>query len=265
MIKNNYKIFLLIIIIFLILYFLSYNYNMVSQSNRVVVFDLDETIGCFQQFGIFCDAIEKIHKKKLTREEFMYILDLYPEYFRPNIFNVMSYLKDEKIKGQLYKVCLYTNNQGPKEWARRICLYLESKLNYKLFDNHIGAYKIDGVQVEKHRTSHDKTLNDLLRTTKLGNQTKICFIDDLYHEKMIHNNVYYIQIEPYNICLPIQLLINRFYNTNMTMSFNDFNNSIHKYMKQYNISELEHNCKKNINHNLNGKYLIELLKRFLNT
>ena len=34
-----------------------------SKFKRVVVFDLDETIGCFQQLGIFCDAIEKQRKQ----------------------------------------------------------------------------------------------------------------------------------------------------------------------------------------------------------
>ena len=67
-IKNNYLIILIIITI-LIIFFLSYYYYMRNQVKRVVVFDLDETIGCFQQLGIFCDAIEKLYKKKLTRKE----------------------------------------------------------------------------------------------------------------------------------------------------------------------------------------------------
>ena len=260
--KNNYLIILIIIII-LIIFFLSYYYYMRNTIKRVVVFDLDETIGCFQQLGIFCDAIEKLYKKKLTRKEFMHILDLYPEYFRPNIFNVMKFLKEKKIKGDLYKVCLYTNNQGPKEWARRICLYLDNKVNYKLFDNHIGAYIVDGIQVEPQRTTHDKTVADFLRTTKLGNKTQICFIDDLYHEKMDNDNVYYIHIEPYSVLLPINLLVNRFYNNNMGMSYDSFNNYIHKFMNRYNMSELEKDSKRNFNHNLNGKELMEHLELFL--
>ena len=37
---------------------------------HVVVFDLDETIGCFEQLGIFCEAIEKYNNVKLTKYNF---------------------------------------------------------------------------------------------------------------------------------------------------------------------------------------------------
>ena len=34
---------------------------------------------------------------------------------------------------------IYTNNQGPKIWANMIKNYFDAKINYRLFDNIIGA------------------------------------------------------------------------------------------------------------------------------
>ena len=257
--KYKYHMILVIILIF---FFLLYYYIMRNKFKRVVVFDLDETIGCFQQFGIFCDAIEKQRKRKLTRNDFVEILDLYPEYFRPHIFEIMKFLKQKKIKGDLHRLCLYTNNNGPKEWARRICLFIDNKIDYKLFDNHIGAYMVNGLQIEPMRTTYDKTVKDFLRTTRLPKHTEICFIDDLYHEKMDDGNVYYIHVEPYTIILPTSILVERYYQYfNPYMPYNDFYNIINNYMKRYNLSDL-HN-KKNIDHDLNGKNILSHLENFI--
>jgi len=256
---------LFIIIIFITFFIISYYYYMRRNIKHVVVFDLDETIGCFQQLGIFCDALEIFNKKKLTRDDFIEILDLYPEYFRPNLFNIMKFLKQKKIKGDLQKVCLYTNNNGPKEWARRICLYIDNKIDYKLFDNHIGAYMVGGKQIERNRTTHEKTVDDFLNTTHFSQDIKICFIDDLYHEKMDTANVYYIHVEPYNKILPIETLISRYlkrYNLDVDpIQFNKFIKFIKSYMGKFNISDI-HNDNK-IDHNQNGKEILKYLETFL--
>ena len=42
---------------------------MTNKELRVVLFDLDETLGYFQQFGLFCNSIEAMKKKKLTELE----------------------------------------------------------------------------------------------------------------------------------------------------------------------------------------------------
>lgn len=253
---------LLITIIFITFFIISYYYYMRRNIKHVVVFDLDETIGCFQQLGIFCDALEIFNKKKLTRNDFMELLDLYPEYFRPNLFNIMKFLKEKKKKGNLQKVCLYTNNNGPKEWARRICLYIDNKIEYKLFDNHIGAYMVGGKQIERNRTTHEKTVDDFLNTTRFSQNIKICFIDDLYHEKMDTANVYYIHVEPYNKILPVETLISRYLKRyNLDVDPIQFNKIIKSYMGKFNISDI-HNDNK-IDHNQNGKVILKHLKNFL--
>jgi len=107
---------------------------MCDKKNKIVVFDLDETLGQFEELGIFCDAIENYNKRKLNFDEFYTIMDTFPEFIRPNIIKILLYLKNKKQKGDCNKVMIYTNNQGPKEWAQNIKKYFEKKLRYNLFE-----------------------------------------------------------------------------------------------------------------------------------
>ena len=116
---------------------------------KVVVFDLDETLGQFIELGMFCDAIEHYNKRKLDFDEFYQIVEIFPEFIRPNILKILLYLKSKKQRGQCNKILIYTNNQGPKEWAENIKKYFEKKLDYKLFDQVIAAYKVNGKIIEK--------------------------------------------------------------------------------------------------------------------
>jgi len=251
-------ILILILILIYLFYFLLPYVNMKHKDLRVVVFDLDETIGYFQQFAQFCQALEFLKKKKLNQNEVMFLLNLYPEYFRPNIFEIMSFLKQKKINKEVYKICIYTNNNGPKQWAKQIYNFIEHKINYKLFDNHIGAYKVNGVQIEKTRTTHNKTLSDFLITTKIPNHTKICFIDDLYHPHMTGSNVTYIKVQPYTIELPINVITLRFYqNTRCNIPYNDLQKVISGLLHGPSIP---HNI--NVNHNSNGEKLLKDLEKF---
>ena len=118
-VKQYYYVFVIIILLATFFFYSIYMRNIIR---RVVVFDLDETLGCFVELGVFCDAIEKYYRKKLTTTEFHDIMDLYPEFLRPNILKVLTFLKEKRQSGDLYKVYLYTNNQGPKSWSEKICL-----------------------------------------------------------------------------------------------------------------------------------------------
>jgi len=91
-----------------------------TRATRVIVFDLDETLGHFVELGIFCDVIEKYQKSKLTTTEFNNIMDLFPIFLRTDILKILTYLKTQKQQGTLNKVYIYTNNNGPKEWTERI-------------------------------------------------------------------------------------------------------------------------------------------------
>ena len=105
---------------------------------------------------------------------------------------------------------IYTNNQGPQLWVENLKAYFDNKLKFKLFDQIIAAFKVRGKRVELGRTSHDKTIDDFFRCTKLPLDVEICFIDDLFHEKMENDKVYYINVKPYHYELSFSNFLLRF-------------------------------------------------------
>ena len=219
--KNKLLILIILIItIIILLLYLIFNIYMRTQETRVVVFDLDETLGHFVELGVFCDIIEKYKKSKLTTMEFNNIMDMFPVFLRTDMLPILSYLKEKKKKGILNKVYIYTNNNGPKEWAEKIKNYLERKIDYKLFDKIIGAYKVNGKIMEGGRTTHNKTMDDFLSITKLPRHTKICFLDDLYHEEMDTDNVYYLKVKPYHATIPFHVMAEKYYNYNTNSNTN---------------------------------------------
>ena len=67
---------------------------------KIVVFDLDETLGYFTEYGIFWDSLGNYlktkNKRALSQKDFDDILDLFPEFIRPNIINILDFLKNKK-------------------------------------------------------------------------------------------------------------------------------------------------------------------------
>jgi hypothetical protein len=217
-------------------------------TSKIVVFDLDETLGYYVEFGMFWDALQDYIKKQhipisIDQQLFNKVLDLYPEFLRPNIINILNYLKKKKNANHCHKLMIYTNNQGPDEWAQQIQAYFENKLNYKLFDQIIKAFKIRGKQVELCRTSHMKKHEDLIRCTKIPETTDICFLDDAFHPGMVDDRVYYINLKPYTHDLPFETMIDRFIksgimDTNSTATA-DLSKILLQFMKRYRHSYVE--------------------------
>ena len=181
---------------------------------KIVVFDLDETLGYFTEFGIFWDCLihylKSKNKSSLTQSDFDNILDLYPEFLRPNIINILNYLKNKKQSLCCHKMMIYTNNNGPREWAHHIIDYFSKKITYKLFDQLISAFKINGKIVEVCRTTHDKTYNDFIKCTKLPTNAEICFLDDTFYPEMANDNIYYINVKPYYHDLQFDYMLDKF-------------------------------------------------------
>ena len=187
-------------------------------TSKIVVFDLDETLGYYVEFGMFWDALKNYIKTQnisINTDQLLFnkVLDLYPEFSRPNIINILNFLKQKKRVKHCHKLMIYTNNQGPDEWAQQIQAYFETKLNYKLFDQIIKAFKIRGKHVELCRTSHMKNHKDLISCTKIPETTEICFLDDVFHPGMVDDRIYYINLKPYVYDLPFELMIDRFINS----------------------------------------------------
>jgi hypothetical protein len=178
---------------------------------KIVVFDLDETMGYFTQFGIFWDSLSLYLKEtksvELTQKEFNDILDLFPEFLRPNIINILLYLKEKKECKNCEKIMIYTNNNGSKKWIKHIVEYFENKINYKLINQVISAFKINGKQIEICRTTHSKTHKDFIKCTKVNTNTEICFLDDMIYPDMINPHIYYINIKPYYYSLNFDYML----------------------------------------------------------
>jgi hypothetical protein len=239
---------------------------------KIVVFDLDETLGYFTELGIFWDCLKSYLKIEnnihLTQRDFNDILDLFPEFLRPNIINILTYLKNKKQSKCCHKMMIYTNNQGPKEWATHIMSYFENKIKYKLFDQIIAAFKINGKRVEICRTTHDKTHNDFIKCTKLPLNAEICFLDDAIHSEMINDNIYYINLKPYYYDLKFNEMIEIFKKSNLSKQFiineEKFEDIMNIEFKKYNYDCLEKNEMEYEVDKILGKQIMSHLHDFFN-
>jgi len=203
--------------------------------NTFIVFDLDETIGYFTQFGIIWESMQQVFNNDLNQEHFNCLLDLYPNYLRPNILTIFRYLIKIKKANHNLKIILYTNNQGPKSWSNFIINYVHKKINYELFDQLIYAYKVNGRHIEYKRTTHNKTYSDFKRCVDCGKYNQICFIDDQYHPYMNHKNIYYLNIKPYYYDYNIKNMLNTFFSSECykTICSNlNYKDNRSKYIKQ---------------------------------
>jgi len=211
---------------------------------KMVVFDMDETLGSFIELAMFWEALELYYGYNLLEERFFEVLDIFPEFLRPKIVVILEYLKNKKEKRVCDQVMIYTNNQGPKSWVKMISNYLNNKINYILFDKIIAAFKIKGKVVEVGRTSHDKSVDDLIRCTRIPTNTEICFVDDQKHPLMVQDNVYYINVKSYNFSMPFEEMASLYYDTfsekyNIEDIKDDFINKITSSMERYKYTVFE--------------------------
>lgn len=183
-----------------------------KNQKRVVVFDMDETLGYFTDLGVLWDCLNNQIDTTLDEEHFFEIIDLFRVYLRPRIMNILKFIKKMKQKNKCHKVMIYTNNQGPESWTRMITNYFEKKLDYKLFDQLILAFKVDGKRVELNRSSHNKSVKDFFKCTNLPDTVRICFLDDKYHPDMDNEQVYYIHMKPYHYSIEYRELTETYYN-----------------------------------------------------
>jgi len=192
-----------------------------NKYQKVLVFDIDETLGSFTDLEVLWRAIKEYNKINniINAVEFFDLLDLYPEFLRYGIIPILEYLNQKKKSGYCNKVYIYTNNQCPDDWANLISDYFNRKLltNNNIFDKLICAFKINNRQIEFSRTTHEKTHNDFINCTLLPNTTEICFIDNTYFPGMCKERVYYIQPRSYNHHLSTREIIERFVNSEITI------------------------------------------------
>ena len=237
---------------------------------KIVVFDLDETLGYFTQLGVFWDSLQNYlnikNKGQLNQSDFDYVLDLFPEFLRPNIINILTYLKNKKKTNCCHKMMIYTNNTGPREWAHHIISYFEKKINFKIVDQIIAAFKINGKHVEICRTTQNKTHYDLIKCTKIPSDAEICFIDDFFYPEMANDNIYYINIKPYYHDLKFEDMLTRFSGSEIGKKIIDDDNDFKKLMMEhiniFNYKVVEKDEKEYDVDKILGKHIISHLQTF---
>jgi hypothetical protein len=190
----------------------STNRNCSNHVPNAIAFDLDETIGSFSDFYSIWARLDPAIRTQPIFEE---ILDLYPEFLRVGFFAVLRYIFTKQESGVCLPIYIYTNNQCEDvSWIYKLVDYLEARVfsgkTVKLFARPVFAFKIKGRVVEKNRTTHEKTYKDFVRCSMLSTSNELCFIDDIYHKKMKHPRVYYIQPPPYVHSLSHKEVVDRF-------------------------------------------------------
>lgn len=191
-----------------------FNSNKSRNCKKVIVFDLDETLGSFIDLDILWNTIQFICNKNNPISHYD-LFDLYPEFLRPNIINILKYVHKKKIKGECYRLYIYTNNQSQTYSVNQIAEYLTRKVTKTniLFDQIIYAFKINNRIVQVGRTSHNKNHTDLINCTLLPKKTSICFLDDIEFDEMKKERIYYIQPKAYMHNLTTNNIIERLFNS----------------------------------------------------
>ncbi len=65
-----------------------------APKKRIVVLDVDETIGYFVELGIFCDALTQSawnNDAAAQYAHFNHLMDAYPEFLRPSILDILQF------------------------------------------------------------------------------------------------------------------------------------------------------------------------------
>jgi hypothetical protein len=199
-------------------YFIKPKYK---NNNKVIAFDLDETLGSFVDLDMLWRALKPLESLHHINVDFNKLLDLYPEFLRYGILPILEYLYKKKKSKKIDKIYIYTNNQCHMSWPALISNYFNYKLNANdnVFDKIILAFKINNKHIELSRTTHDKTHRDFIKCTLLPKSTEICFIDNSEFNEMKTERVYYIQPASYYHALSVNEIINRFINSEIGYQF----------------------------------------------
>ena len=163
---------------------------------------------------------------------------------------------------------IYTNNSGPKEWAHHIIDYFSKKINYKLFDQLISAFKINGKVVEVCRTTHDKTYNDFIKCTKLPVNAEICFLDDTFYPEMANDNIYYINVKPYYHDLKFEYMLDKFSKSDIGKKIinndDNFIKIMNEHIKLYKYDCIDKETNEYEMDKIVGKQIVKHLQEFFN-
>jgi hypothetical protein len=152
--------------------------------HKFIVFDLDQTLGFFDQI------VYIINQTRL--ETYAPLFELFPEIFRPHLFELLHSLALSKKNNRLKGVVLYSNNRND-DFVKQVIQYIHTKLGYLIFEPVLTYHSVE-------RTTREKNYQDLFSCIKYDTPL-FCFVDDKYHEGMNHVDIYYIHAEAYQYIL----------------------------------------------------------------
>lgn len=220
-------------------------YKNITKNKKTIVFDLDETIGSFHEVYNLFTLLKKIEKDEEVniinkeKELLFELLTMNPEFFRYGMDIIFKYLHEKMKNNNNFLVYIYTNNTClPIKWTSWIIQHIEEKWHTKkLFHNIVRAFKIRGRIIEGNRTSLDKKYDDFVKCVQISENSQLCFIDNIEHEKMKHDNVYYIRLKPYYHYLNKELILERFINSLYGKLFTNKIVNAEKKIKKLYLSE----------------------------
>ena len=200
-----------------------------NKINRIVVFDFDETIGYFSDLYILWNGYKEwmnYHhappEDAYTDDFFFYkMLDVFPEFFRPGIWEIFNYLVLKKKENQYKSFYIYTNNNCEENWVNLVVSYIHLRLNYELVNKIVWGHRSAPSASSQHKTKTRitsprlKSYSDFMRRIEsdgsLNSKTDLFFADDSFHKYMVHKRVYYIKPFPYRHSLSLETMIRRCY------------------------------------------------------
>jgi len=176
---------------------------------KFIVFDLDETLGYFKQLYYIFSILKKINSSfSITQTIFNRVLDLYPEFLRPDIVDILLYLKHQKQFNRNTYLIIYTNNTH-HNWTKYIISYIEYRIeNPNFFDRTIISSK-----KEVCRQHQKKHLDDLFRCIDYSANSPICYIDNEFHPGMRSKQTYYCKLDGYVNNISNTMIADRLYSS----------------------------------------------------
>jgi hypothetical protein len=177
---------------------------------KIIIFDLDETIGFFGEIYTFFCAVKhyfSVYSNTEYKDEDVigYLIDIFPELLRPGILNILRKLSHDKIYNPSpFYVYIYTSNKLHDSWANNIKNYLNNKTRYNILDDVIFN------TTPKQRTViHNKNIDNFSKQSNISLNNDFCFIDNNYHPYMIKPNIHYIHLNNYICYISVNQLIQR--------------------------------------------------------
>ena len=217
--------------------------------NKSIIIDFDNTIGHFRQFIFILNIIENVYNRKpLEQKEIHILLDKFPLYFRPFIFEFFNIIIHNKNINNVNLLILYSCNDN-EYFVKTIINYIILKCKINLFD-YVIFNKINKKSIEEIRKICENNIKD--------NELFLC-VDDKKHSNI--KLKYYFLCLKYYYFYDLKEIINNFPYDN----FDKINKKIiKKYFKNRKKTDEEDNqlplyCYKLDTHNL----IIYLTHEFL--